>query len=699
MPRMVNFSMPRGKKAAVPVPAFNLMAWLRQNRLLAAGAAAALALAVLLAVVLPRLTQPAQPTENPSSQTPVQTPNVPGEDSGDSFRQVMETAAWLRQDDMELDREVLQSRLDAMPLDQLFADGVHVATLGALDAALEGERPIVIDEDIDISRADEVRNARVPVLISEGVTVTGSWGDDDAYGDDLTGSGYWTLDGSILINRGTLRGKIDLGDWDGDSQEDTNLLVNFGTLCGDVGAGYDENHDSVVVNLGQMGISRTQFRRTSFYNLGTLFHGTVSPEEEAEVSIAPESGDYFIDLLGCFFYNGGEIVLEGQDRDCPSRIDVAAGTRFANHGTVRLGACGALNISAVVLNFGEIAAAEQTAEIRNMGWLWNTGADCALATSRCYNTGLVQAGPETSVDLSGVHGGDGGAVLPFGWYAGMEENPSFRQVHDQETFRQALEDRDCAWIVLGSGAALTLTEDLVLTKGLAVPDNASVTMDGASLTVAGGSGYLVCDGTLDLRGGVFTVRDEAVVSVGALTDCGGVTLRNEGYLLVRAHLALGEEAEIRLTQARYLCCVESLELYRSQVHIDRALLRCLNTLNLYGCTMEISSPGEFMADGGGYFDPDTEITSRGGVTFNGRAGQELAGRMTSEGRMEMNSQTVISGTLVNRGTIHVWSGGEDRLRVSGSLENHGTVEIDNGGKFQPWAAGTITGVPEKLIAD
>ena len=696
---------------AGPVPqrgtGFDSAAWLRlrRNKLLAAGAAAALALVILLAAVLSRVTGPARPQEHPpaadasaSAQLPEQSGNSADYEAG--LRQAEELMTWLRQNDVEADPAEIRAKLDALPIDQIFADAVHVTTLEALDAALEGERPIVIDADIDFSQADEVRNARVPVLIVGGVTVTASWGDDDAYGDDLAGPGYWTVDGSIFINRGTLRGRIDLGDWDRDSQEDASLLINFGTLCGDVGAGYDENHDSVVVNLGQMGISRTQFRRTSFYNLGTLFHGTVAPEGETVAAIAPEHGDYFIDLIGCFFYNGGEIVLEGRDRTCPSRIDAAEGTRLANHGTIRLGAWGQLNNSAAVLNFGEITAAEQTAEIRNLGWLWNTGAGCAMDTSRCYNVGLVQAGPETPVDLDGLHSEDGGGVLPFGWYAGMEENPSFRQVSDRETFRRALEDRDCAWILLSDGTALTLTEDLVLTKGLAVPDGASVTMDGAALTVAGESGYLACDGALDLRGGVFTVRDEATALVNALTDCGGVTLRNQGYLLTRAALSPNEGAELQLSDARYLCCVESLELHGSRVYIDRALLRCLNSVSMYGCSVEVCDPGEFMTDGGGvYFDPGTEITNRGSMAIGNWDPVELDCRLTNAGRLEMSSQTVISGALVNRGTIRVWSGGEDRLRVSGSLENHGTVEIDNGGKLQPWAAGTITGVPKELIAD
>lgn len=692
--------------APKPGPAVDPAAWLKKNKLLAAGTAAALALVILLATVLPRVTGPSAPEEkNPpasDASAPAQLPEQSGNgtDYQAGLRQAEELMTWLRQNDLEADPAEIQAKLDALPIDRIFADAVHVTTLEALDAALEGERPIVIDADIDFSRADEVRNARVPVLIVEGVTVTGSWGDDDAYGDALTGPGYWTVDGSIFINRGTLRGRIDLGDWNGDSREDTSLLINFGTLYGSVGTGYDENNDSVAVNLGRMDISRTQFRRTSFYNLGTLLHGVIAPEGETAVPISPDSGDYFIDLIGCYFYNGGEIVLEGQDRDRRSRIDVAGGTRFANHGTVLLGAYGELNNNATVLNFGEIAATEQTAEINNMGWLWNTGSDCAIDTSRCYNVGLVQAGPETPVDLSRVHSEDGGGVLPFGWYAGMEENPSFRQVSDRETFRQALEDRDCAWIVLNDGTALTLTEDLVLTKGLAVPNSASLTMDGAALTVAGESGYLVCDGALDLRGGVFTVRDRATALVDFLTDCGGVTLRNEGYLLTRAPLALDEGAEIQLSQARYLCCMEPLELHGSRVYIDRALLRCLNSVSMYGCSVEVCDPGEFITNGRGvYFDPDTEITNRGSMALGGWGDLEFDCRLANAGRLEITSQAVLGGPVVNEGYLFVWFDGEEYLKVSGSLENRGTVEIDNGGKLQPWAAGTITGVPEELISN
>lgn len=697
-----------GEAAPAPRPksGFDAVDWLKKNRLLAIGAAAALALVILLAAVLPRAARPAQPAEDPpasNASAPTQLPEQGGDGTGyeEALRQVMETVTWLRQDDVELDQEELRSRLDAMPLDALFADAVHVTTTAALDRALEdGNRPIVIDGDITYSpdRTEGLDN-RVPILVSEGVTVSVPWENYGAYENVQGSESVWTVNGSILINRGTVRGRINMGDWDGDGQEDDGLLINYGTMYSDLGAGYDNDNDSVVVNLGQMGISRSQFRRTSFYNLGTLLHGTIAPEGETPLITVPGEG-YFIDLIGCFFYNGGEIVLEGRDQDRLSRIDVAGGTRFANHGTLRLEAYGELNNTATVLNYGEITAADQTAGINNLGWLWNAGADCAMDTSRCYNVGLVQAGVETAVKLSGVHSDDGGAVLPFGWYPGWNEMANVRTVSNEEAFYAALEDHGCTLIGLCDGTALTLTEDLILTKGLAVADDSSVTMDGASLTVAGESGYLLCDGTLDLRGGVFTVRDEAVALVYTLTDCGGVTLRNEGYLMTRAPLTPNEGAEIQLSGARYLCCVDALELKGSQVRIDSAMLRCLNFADLRGCTVEIGDPGEFVVDHrGGYFDPDTEITSRGTLALSGWDTMEIAGRLTNEGWMGMDFQTVISGTVVNRGTIHVWSSEEDRFRVSGTLENHGTVEIPDGGQFQPWAAGTITGVPKELIAD
>lgn len=691
--------------AAGPAQPSRLAAWLRQNRLLAGGIAAAAALAILLSAVLPRLQGPSAPDGTPVSEPA----EIPGESAPsdtayrDHLARIMETAAWLRQDDVEVEEAELRERLEALPIDLLFADAVRVTTLAELEEALSsGDRPVVIAADL-VYPADRESSlsSPVPVLVSEGVTVTVPWENYGEYENAERSEGGWTVDGSLLINRGTIRGQIHMGDWDSDGETETNLLVNYGTLHGDLGAGYEENSYNVVVNLNVMSIPRTQFRMTSFYNLGTLLHGMLAPEGETPMVTTPRGGDYFIDLIGCYFYNGGEIVLEGRDEDCWSRLDVADNTRFVNAGTIRLGAFGELNQQSTLLNRGEITAEDSTAQLNNRGWLWNTGTSCAMDRSlRCENTGLVQAGLETPVDLSAVRNDGGGAVLPFGWYDGWEEPADVRIISSEEELRQALEDRSCTLIGFGDSVSLTLTGDLILTKGLVIPSEASLTMEGARLTVAGEGGYLCANGPIDLRSGVFTVRDEAVASVCELRDCGGVTLKNQGYLMLRSGLRPNDGAVIELSDARYLCSAGPLELHEVRVSIENALLRGLGGVELYGCTVEIGEPGEFLTDGCGvYFDPDTVITNRGGIVTNGWGRQEYACRLTNYGSLQANSQMLISGSLVNHGHCFIWSGGDERARVSGSLENHGTVEIEHDGRLQIWAAGTITGVPKELIAD
>lgn len=689
----------------------NLAAWLRQNKLLAVGLAAALAV-VILAAALPRPlgqssvedtapSQTAEPTTVPDRSVPTIGELVVDSDV-DYLARFMETAEWLRLDDVEVSEAELRSRLDALPIDELFAGAVSVTTLEELDAALDRQdQPIVINADLSVP-SGEGRGSHVPVLINEGVTLTLAW-DSWSYENAFEGGSHWTVDGSILVNRGTVRGgSIIMGDWNNDGTADTSGLLNYGTLYSDLGAGYDKNNDNVAVNLGTMGIAAAQYRRTSFYNLGTLLHGTLAPDDETVMIRTPQAGDYFMDFIGSFFYNAGEIVMEGQSSEKRSRLDVAYGSRFVNCGAILLGKHGQLNNHATLLNYGEITATDSTGGVDNLGWLLNAGPDCALgAGRRTNNVGLVQAGPETPVNLSAVPDGGGGAVLRFVWYAGWDKPADVRLVSSAEEFYAAIEDRDCTLIGLGSGTELTLTEDLILTKGLAIPDGSSLTMEDASLAVAGENGYLYADGPIDLRGGVLTVRDEAVAAVNELRDCGGITIKNQGYLMLRNGLRPNDGAEIQLSDARYLCSIGLLELHGAQVSVDSGVLRGTGGVELYGCTVDVGAEGEFLTDGCGlYFDPDTVITNNyGKLFFNGWDTQEIFCRLTNYGHLSMNDKAVIRGTLVNHGLYDIWTSEESRIRVSGYLENHGTVELLGGGKFQPWAAGTVTGVPEQYVAN
>lgn len=365
----------------------HLAARLRRNKLLAVGLAAALTL-VILAAVLPKAPGPGQ-TEGPApSQTVTGTPRVeesappagkPSADPDvDCEALFMETVEWLRLDHIEAEEAEVRAKLDALPIEELFAGAVSVTTLEELDAALDRQdQPVIINADLTIP-SGEGRGSRVPVLINEGVTLTLAWG-SYAYENVTEGGSDWAVDGSILVNRGTVRGgSINMGDWDNDGTADTSVLLNYGTLYSDLGAGYDRNNDNVAVNLGAMGIAAAQYRQSSFYNLGTLLHGAIAPEGETVMIRTPQGGDYFIDFIGGFFYNSGEIVLEGQGNDKRGRLDVAYGSRFANHGAIRLGNYGELNNHSTVYNHGQITATGSKASVRNMGWLLKIGPDCAF---------------------------------------------------------------------------------------------------------------------------------------------------------------------------------------------------------------------------------------------------------------------------------------------------------------------------------
>lgn len=560
------------------------------------GAAAALALVVLVAArpfflerASPNRPGAVQAGELSGAAESTQPGAEPSADAQmDSPAQVAELVEWLQRDDVEVDGEEVRARLEAASIEGLFSEAVHVTTLEELDAALgkgRGGVPIVIDADMELFEGGN-RNNRVPVLISEGVTVTTPWADYSGAGTEEDRP-CWTLDGSILINRGTIRGRV--------------TLLDRG--------------------------------------------------------------------------------------------------RFVNQGFIRMGAYSALHNCAAVYNRGEIAVTDSTAELNNVGWLWNTGPDCTIDTAlnSCYNVGLIQYGSD--MEPFSIYQEMGGTALPFDWRENMGEWEGVRFVSSVEELYQAKADRGCTWIVLSDGVSLTLTEDLILTKGLAVPDVSSLTMEGAGLTVAGEDGYLLSDGPIDLEGGVFTVRDEATASVSDVLDCGGLTVKNQGYLLLRCGLIPNEEAVIQLSGARYVNSLGGMRLTRAEVRVESGMLRGCGSMELYGCSVDVGERGELLPTGcGQYFDPDTVITNCGKLDVSGEDDREFACRLTNFGQLSFTGAEEISGTVVNEGEMLI-SGCDSLLRVSGALENRGTVTFARGGRFQPWAAGTISGVPEEYVAD
>lgn len=187
------------------------------------------------------------------------------------------------------------AKLGQLPEEALFAGAVHVTTAQEYLQYQRGERPIVIDADISASG-----NHTAPVLISPGVTVT-------------TDEGNWEVDGTILVNRGTLRGMVVTGNWACSGQD--CVVVNYGTIEAN-GFHHAEDQDiaqrarDVTVNAGQIVSDDRMYFCGALVNLGS-----VSAEGAAPT--------YFVNRA----LNFGSLTVR--------MTDIEAGASLINRGTMR----------------------------------------------------------------------------------------------------------------------------------------------------------------------------------------------------------------------------------------------------------------------------------------------------------------------------------------------------------------------------
>ena len=213
--------------------------------------------------------------------------------------------------------------------DALFADAVEAASEDELRDALDDDSvaAVRITEDITLSAwLDQEK----PVLICEGVTVNALGEDQELDEDgaittisgDIRDEGWaWNLGPSVLVNRGTLQGDLhyycDENDWP--------VIINYGYI--DVSGEFCNtvNLEGATINLSHGGIE------AHVVNLGTFTH-------------VPRIFDYgWGDHDGNAFFNGGTLLIEGAD-DVTSYWDV--GDAYLHNGitgTITVGAGGVLN--------------------------------------------------------------------------------------------------------------------------------------------------------------------------------------------------------------------------------------------------------------------------------------------------------------------------------------------------------------------
>ncbi len=235
--------------------------------------------------------------------------------------------------------------------ESLFADAVHVESFAEYrEAALRRPSAIVVDGDMEIPGLGETH--QVPVLISEGVTVTGAVKGEQA--------SSWNVDGTVLVNRGTLLVDLKMDDWGGRGWPVT--ILNYGEAQG---RGYLQGK-GVVLNLGEMTAASLYTWETGLCNVGT-FHAR-RLENEGGINIR----------MGCTFYNGGLCDAVGAD-GAPAPIAIEQGCKLFNGGQMEFGELGWLTneAGAQVVSVGSMRFGDGS-QLANPGTFYNAGGTVEL---------------------------------------------------------------------------------------------------------------------------------------------------------------------------------------------------------------------------------------------------------------------------------------------------------------------------------
>lgn len=542
-----------------------------------------------------------------------------------------------------------------MDEESLFRDAVHVTTLEEYDRCRLGDVPIVIDADISLT--DYNRSHSVPVLISEGVCVSAP----------VTEETYcaWDVNGTVLVNRGTIRGKITGGDWIEDGIDSTWQIINYGTI--DVNF-VPITDSGMVLNLGTMRVDGSS--SGGFYNFGTLI-----PTD--------------------FWIRGGPASSTGSiqigDEDEGQLILCGLPDGFGNSGVIEIGAQGELYNHSTLRNYGRIAATDAAAKLWNGGLLCNAAPSSAVdmePDSTLGDNGVIQYGSDTVLNLPDNRLNSSSTIA---FRKGADEP---RTVRTAAELRMALLDNACDLVAIDD-CDIAVTGGLTVTKGLVVNAPGSLTVTGGDLTVCGEGAFLLGDFNLD--GGALRLLDGAN-ALGTPTDCGGLTIQGVGSKLVTTgpfSLIPGGEAE--LSDGGSLIALDALELKDSSLTIggNWSSMRVCAGLRLESCKVEIAREGQlFLASSDYVFDAGTTVVNHGYLEetkVRPDQTRELACTITSDGWVELTSGMRISGSLKNNGTVQI-SGG---ITLAGTLDNQGVVLLFRG-SIQEEDGAVFTGTPPQL---
>lgn len=551
-------------------------------------------------------------------------------------------------------------RLHYVPFsgEDVFRDAAHVRTGRQLLDALDNWNVASVVIDDDITLAESFRYMDKSVMVSEGVTLTAP---SDAEASVC-------FDGWYFVNYGTVSGTFQVGDWNGDGR--ASNVINYGQITNEIFVESDCN----IVNSGQMTFASGWMKTGRFYNLGELVHDNSNGEET------------FLEFLGVQLSNLGTIRVEGHEtQNEPVVLKFAGGTEVCNHGVIEVGEESRLENLAMICGYGSIVAANSTSyhpsEVCNMGVIRMEYADSAgeaasLEVSQgvqFYNQGLITYSALNSVSVSGEWNRDGGAVIPYAWGTGGED---FRYVTTAEELKEALADDACRTVVVDGRSDITLEEELVVTKGLAVAWPAYLHFTGGGLTLRGEDAYLF-DAKLTMDGNEITVTDGAVLDVESINGGGPLRAENGGRIFLRDYEEGGflPGQPIVLESGGQLSKTGWCKLEGAAITINGgSVFRVLCDYDMTGSSIDIKRDGElWISTPRGRIDETSVITNAGRLEVGAWEECTLSGEIVNNNDMECYvCLNLEGGKLINNGDIRIDLG--DRSFIgNGTIENNGTI--------------------------
>lgn len=557
--------------------------------------------------------------------------------------------------------------------EDVFAHALHVRTEQQLiDALNNSVTSIVIDQDLTLENSFRYMDKNV--MVSEGVTLTAPHNDDTSL----------CFDGGYFVNYGTISGRFQVGDWNGDGK--CSNVINYGQISNEL---FIESNCNMI-NRGQMTLGSGWMDTGRLFNLGELVHD------------ASRGDETYLDLLGVTAANLGTVRMEGEtSTDKWVEMAFYAGTEFCNQGVIEIGANCRLHNEAMITGYGQILAeaSDYESEISNLGMIRleravSAGKAAALHAPegvQFNNDGLIAYSQYCDINVSADLNTGGGAVVPFAW---GDSGDDFCCVSTADELKHALEDDACRTVVVAGESSITLDEELVVTKGLAVAWPLELCFTGGGLTLRGDQAFLY-DGRLTMNGNALTASDGAVLDIEQISGGGSLHAENGGQIILRSYnedsFVSGEE--IVLESGGRVLSMSDCSLENRAVSVKAgSVFRMLGDYEMTGCDIAIEEDGELIINTPvGMIDEHTVVANNGKLALGAWDTCTLRGEITNNNSMECYVPLYIanSGKLTNNGDFRVDLAGNS-FTGNGTIQNNGTIHTPSEGLLKDFV-GTYSG--------